>query len=173
MSKIDQIDIDKGTPSQRSFSNLLPTVSHVPKSKVLGEGNHEQCFSMVCKSSNSRPSLIYLFIYFLSFPLLPIPSSPASRPHNNTAGIVLSFLNFVYLTTLLMPESVIYHKGGFSEASPHSSSGPCTSGLFSFSLAHGNPSLSEPHSGLHLLQPAQQVGIEGGQCLGKRNKRQN
>ena len=94
------------------------------------------------------------------FPLL----SKAALRGIYTAGIVRSFLNFPCLTLVSMPESITFHKGGFSEASPHSSSGPCTSGLFSFSLAHGNPSLSEPHSGLHLLQPAQQVGIEGGQC---------
>ena len=173
MSKIDQIDIDKGTPSQRSFSNLLPTFSHVPKSRVLGEGNHEQCFSMVCKSSNSRPSLFFFF--FCRSPFFPPPHLPSPRPHNNTAGIVLSFLNFLYLTPLSMPESGIYRKGGFSEASPHSSSGPCTSGLLSFSLAHGNPSLSRAPQWAPLAA-ASTAGRDrrwSMHSLGKRNKRQN
>ena len=48
------------TPLQRSFSSSLPIFSPVPKSKVPKEGNLEQCFSMVCKSSNSRRSLIFV-----------------------------------------------------------------------------------------------------------------
>ena len=58
--QVDQRDTGKGTPLQRAFSNSLPTFFHVPKSKVPREGNHEQRFSMVCKSSNSRPSLVFV-----------------------------------------------------------------------------------------------------------------
>ena len=86
---------------------------------------------------------------------------PGPQPRNYTACIVPSFLNFLYLTPVLMPERVIYHKGGFSEASPHSSSGPCTDISASVWLT-AILNFQEPHVGHHLLQPAQQVGIEGG-----------
>ena len=86
MSKTDQIDIDKGTPSQRSFSNLLPTFSHVPKSK---EGNRQQCFSMVGESSNSRPSLIFVpsstpVPHLLKAALQGIYTAKAMAPHSST-----------------------------------------------------------------------------------------
>ena len=58
--QIDQIDTDEGTSLQRSFFNSLPTFSHVPKPKVPRDGNHEQYFSVVCESSNSRPSRVFV-----------------------------------------------------------------------------------------------------------------
>ena len=55
--------------------------------------------------------------------LLPLLSKAALRGIY-TAGIVRSFLNFPCLTPVSVPESITFHKGGFSEASPHSSPGP-------------------------------------------------
>ena len=116
---IDLIDAGKGTPLQRSFSDSLPTFSHVPKSK---EGNRQQCFSMVGKSSNSRPSLIF------------VPSS-TPPPHLlkaalqgiYTAGIVPSFLNFPCLTPVSMPERVLLTaKGDFQRPHPTLPRDPAT-----------------------------------------------
>lgn len=75
--KIDQIDIGKGTPLQKVSPNLPSTFSHVPKSSTK-EGNHEQCFSMVYKSYNSRPSCVCLFFFFV---VPPSSSPPLTPPH--------------------------------------------------------------------------------------------
>ena len=105
-AQVDQIDTGKSTPLQRGFCNSLRTFSHFPKSKVRREGNYEQRFSMVCESANSRPSLVSVppaFKSCLLFPAFWIP-----MPGFNAW------------------ESITYRKGGFSEASLHSSAGPST-----------------------------------------------
>ena len=132
MSKIDQIDIGKGTPLQRSFSDLPSTFSHVPKSNVLREGNHEQCFSTVCKSSNSQRSLIFV-----------APAFTALRGIY-TVRAVLSSLNFPYLTPVSVPEGVLFTaKGNFQRPHPTLPQGPV--GIFQ--LQFPSPSLLSPTLG--------------------------
>ena len=96
------------TPLQRSFSSSLPIFSPVPKSKVPREGNLEQCFSMVCKSSNSLPSLNF------------VPSALKSCLKRHICGRYCSELSeFPMLNTGFNAwESVTYPKGDFQRPPP-------------------------------------------------------
>ena len=145
-AQVDQIDTGK----EVSLIHYL-TFSHVPKSKVPREGNHEQRFSTVCKSSNSWPSLIFVPLAFKSY----------LKRH-----IYGRYCSELSEFPMLNPgfnawESVTYCKGGFSEASLHSSSGPCAN-ISTLALLSRQSFTFKPHFGCHLLWPAQQVGIESG-----------
>ena len=145
-AQVDQIDTGK----EVSLIHYL-TFSHVPKSKVPREGNHEQRFSTVCKSSNSWPSLIFVPLAFKSY----------LKRH-----IYGRYCSELSEFPMLNPgfnawESVTYCKGGFSEASLHSSSGPWAN-ISTLALLSRQSFTFKPHFGRHLLWPAQQVGIESG-----------
>ena len=81
--------------------------------KYLEEGTMSNISQWFVKAPIAGPRLF----------LLPLLSKAALRGIY-TAGIVRSFLNFPCLTPVSVPESITFHKGGFSEASPHSSPGP-------------------------------------------------
>ena len=157
--QIDQIDTGKGTPLQRSFSNLLPTLSHVPKSKVPREGNHGNVSQWFVKAPLAGP---HLFL----FPLL----SKAALRGIYMAGIVPSFLNFPYLTPVSMRECYLLQRGIFRGLTPLFFRIVCRNFSFSFALLHFRFSFTsvsrsftfEPHVGHHLLRPAQQLGIKSG-----------
>ena len=148
--QIDQIDTGKGTPLQRSFSNSLPTFFHGPKSKILREGNHEQCFSMVCKSSSSQPSLIF------------VPS--AFRTYAKgiyMASTVPSFLNFPCLTPVSIPERVLLtSKGDFLRPHPTLLHDHEPMLIFQLQFHYPQAFTFQPDVGCHLLEPEQQVGIK-------------
>ena len=130
--------------------NSLSTFSHVPKSKVLRDRNHKQSFSVVCKSHSSWPSLVF------------VPTTFKSRLKRHTYGQYCSELpEFPVLNPSFSTwESTTYSKGGFSEASASDSQFHLKFQL----LFHSWWSFTfEPHIGCHLLQPAQQIGIENGQ----------
>ena len=135
--QVDQIDTGKGTPLQRSFSNSLPTFFHGPKSKILREGNHEQCFSMVCKSSSSRPSLIF------------VPPAFRTCCKRHIYGQYCSKLSeFPMLNSSFNTwESITYHKGGFSEASSLFFRTVSRYWYFTCSFVLHNPSLFSPMLG--------------------------
>ena len=108
-AQVDQIDTGK----EVSLSHYLPSAMFL-KLKYQEKGTMSNVSQRFVKALNVSP-------HFFFHPLL----SKAAVRGIYTGGIVRSFLNFPYSTPVSMPESITYRKGGFPEASPRSSPGPC------------------------------------------------
>ena len=129
--------------------------------KYLEEGTMNNISQWFVKAPIAGP---HLFL----FPLL----SKAALRAIYTAGIVRSFLNFPCWSPVSMPERITFHKG-LSEASPHSSPGPCAF-ISAAALLSVIPHFWAPRwAPLAAAGTAGRNGKWSTHSLGKRNWRQN